>query len=245
MVFLPSVKQLALHMNNPKAPIAVALDLPHLEDVKRIAEHVSPYVRILKIGLQTFYRDGRMALDLAKETGCELFLDVKLHDIPNTVAGACKSLSKFEPDYLTVHASGGIEMMKRAVSELPHTKITAVTVLTSLSKNDLAQWSGSSIEEYASKLAESALTAGVGAIVCSGHEVESIRAIVGDTVEIIVPGIRNQSEKLDDQERTMSLSEAIQRGSDIVVIGRPITAADDPRTAAMQFANEYWSNYEK
>ena len=232
-------------MNNPKAPIAVALDLPLFEEVKRIAEDVSPYVRILKIGMQTFYRDGSKSLNLAKENGSELFLDLKLHDIPNTVAGACKSLAKFEPNYLTVHASGGIEMMKRAVSELPLTKITAVTVLTSLSKSDIAQWSNVSIEEYASKLAESALTAGVGAIVCSGHEVEIIRAIVGDTIEIIVPGIRNQSEKLDDQERTMSLSEAMQRGSNIVVIGRPITAADDPRTAAMQFANEYWSTYEK
>lgn len=232
-------------MTNSKAPIAVALDLPHFEEVKRVAEHVSPYVKILKIGLQTFYRDGSKSLDLAKETGCELFLDLKLHDIPNTVAGACRSLSKFEPKYLTVHASGGIEMMKRAVSELPLTKITAVTVLTSLSKSDIAHWTIVSIEEYASKLAESALTAGVGAIVCSGHEVEIIRAIVGDAIEIIVPGIRNQSEKLDDQERTMSLSEAIQRGANIAVIGRPITAADNPRTAAMQFANEYWSIHEK
>lgn len=232
-------------MAKPKAPIAVALDLPQFEEVERIARAVSPYVRILKIGLQTFYRDGSKSLELVRETGCELFLDLKLHDIPNTVAGACKSLAKFAPKYLTVHASGGIEMMKRAVQELPESKITAVTVLTSLSQKDIAELSGNSIERYAGSLAQSALTAGVGAIVCSGHEVETIRAIVGDSIEIIVPGIRNQSEKSDDQERTMLLSEAMHRGSNIVVIGRPITAAKDPQDAAMQFADEYWSMNEK
>lgn len=232
-------------MIETKAPIAVALDVAKFEDVERISREVSPYLRILKIGLQTFYRDGQKALDIVREVGCELFLDLKLHDIPNTIRGACKSLAKYSPEYLTVHASGGIEMMKAAVEELHGSKITAVTVLTSLSHSDIHAYSERTIDDIASALAESALNAGVGAIVCSGFEVEKIRSIVGDSIEIIVPGIRNPGVKSDDQQRTMTLSQAMQAGSDIVVIGRPITASDNAANSAREFADEYWSIHGK
>lgn len=232
-------------MNNVKAPIAVALDLSSFAEIERVARSVSPFVSILKVGLQTFYRDGIKATELVRELGCGLFLDLKLHDIPNTVKGACESLAPLRPDYLTVHASGGVAMMKAAVEALPHTKITAVTALTSLAEKDVSAWGDISIGNFANALAESAVEANVGAIVCSGHEVENIRRIVGSEIEIIVPGIRSALAAGDDQQRTMTLTEAMNAGASIAVIGRPITSADDPRSAAEKFQEEFRSIHAK
>lgn len=227
-------------MSNNKAPIAVALDVDTFADIKRIATQVSPYVRILKIGLQTYYRDGQRAIDLVRELECELFLDLKLHDIPNTVKGACKSLSPLQPEFLTVHASGGHDMIAAAVAELPHTNITAVTALTSLTQSDVQAWGDISIDRFAYALAQTASDAGARAIVCSGHEVAGIRSLIGASMNIIVPGIRNETSTADDQQRTMTLTKAMQVGADTVVIGRPITHAADPALAAQQFAEEFW-----
>lgn len=232
-------------MSNRKASIAVALDLETFSDLKRIATLVSPYVKILKIGLQTYYRDGQKAIDLVRELECELFLDLKLHDIPNTVRGACKSLSRLHPEYLTVHASGGHDMIQAAVLELPSTKVTAVTALTSLSQSDVDAWGEVSINRFANALAKTAFEAGARAIVCSGHEVAGIRSLVGSSMNMIVPGIRHESAAVDDQQRTMTLTKALQAGADIVVIGRPITYAEDPAIAAQQFAEEFWEFDEK
>lgn len=232
-------------MDSRKAPVAVALDLDTFTDIKRIATLVSPYVKILKIGLQTYYRDGQKAIDLVRELDCELFLDLKLHDIPNTVKGACKSLSPLEPEYLTVHAAGGYDMIQAAVTELPTTKITAVTALTSLSQSDVDAWGEVSLDKFANALAQTAHEAGARAIVCSGHEVAGIRSLVGSTMNIIVPGIRHESAAADDQQRTMTLTKAMQKGANIVVIGRPITHAEDPALAAQAFAEEFWVFDEK
>lgn len=228
-------------MNSRKAPIAVALDLETFSDIQRIATAVSPYVNILKIGLQTYYRDGEKAIDLVRDLDCELFLDLKLHDIPNTVKGACKSLQRFQPEYLTVHASGGRDMVHAAVNEMLSTKITAVTALTSLSQVDLDAWGKISLAHFAEALAQTASEAGARAIVCSGHEIAGIRASVGPALSIVVPGIRNASAAVDDQQRTMTLSKAIHQGADVVVIGRPITHAADPAHMAQQFAQEFWA----
>lgn len=228
-------------MNDQKAAIAVALDLPTFQEIERTASAVSPFVRILKIGLQTYYRDGQRAIDLVRELQCELFLDLKLHDIPNTVRGACQSLAHIEPDYLTVHASGGVEMMKSAVAELPSTKITAVTALTSLSESDIRHWGEISIDSFTKALTQSSVDAGARAIVCSGHEVKKIRSIVGTEMHIVVPGIRQMGDANDDQQRTMTLTNAMQSGADVLVIGRPITHATSPKASAEAFADEYWA----
>jgi orotidine-5'-phosphate decarboxylase len=226
-------------MDNQKAPIAIALDLESFEEIERIARLVSPYARILKVGMQTYFRDGQKAIDLVRELDCELFLDLKLHDIPNTVKGACKSLAPIAPDYLTVHAAGGKAMLEAAVEALPQTKITAVTALTSLTNEDIASWGQISIESFSSALAECASMTGVGAIVCSGFEVKKIRTIVGGSLQTIVPGIRQSDSASDDQKRTMTLTDAMLAGADVVVIGRPITHHRDPAIAAAAFSDEF------
>lgn len=220
-----------------KAPIAVALDAPDLETVKEWASAVAPAVDVLKIGLEVYLRDGSAAVDVVKQTDCKLFLDLKLHDIPNTVKGAAQSVARLAPDFLTVHASGGQAMISAAAKALPETKITAVTVLTSLSPNDLLEIGfEKSAEELAVRMAKMAVEAGARAIVCSPHEVASIRASVPIDITLITPGVRPAGADLGDQSRVATPQEAIASGANIVVIGRPITAAADIHKAAMEIA---------
>lgn len=220
-----------------KAPIAVALDAPDLETVKEWASAVAPAVDVLKIGLEVYLRDGSAAVDVVKQTDCKLFLDLKLHDIPNTVKGAAQSVARLAPDFLTVHASGGQAMISAAAKALPETKITAVTVLTSLSPKDLLEIGfEKSAEELAVGMAKMAVDAGARAIVCSPHEVASIRASVPSDITLITPGVRPAGADLGDQSRVATPQEAIASGANIVVIGRPITAAADIHKAAMEIA---------
>ena len=222
-----------------RAPIAVALDAPDLATLRRWADAAAPAVQCLKVGLEVFYRDGRSAIDVVRETDCALFLDVKLHDIPATVAGAAGALRDVRPDYLTVHASGGPQMIEAAVLALPDTAITAVTVLTSLDENLLHRmgWQGSA-SSIATALAEQAVNAGARAIVCSPQEVRAIRSVVPSDITLITPGVRPVGAELGDQRRVATPQEALAAGADLLVIGRPITGQDDVGAAAIRLAKE-------
>jgi len=221
-----------------KAPIAVALDAPNLLTVQEWATAVGPHVQVVKVGLEVFLRDGAASVITARQaSGCEIFLDLKLHDIPATVGGAAESISILNPKYLTVHASGGTEMIKAAVDAVPDTLITAVTILTSLSQEQLSQlgWMGSA-KDIACRLAAQSVAAGARAIVCSPQEVAAVRAEVGNAAVLITPGVRPIGSAAGDQKRIATPLQALADGADLLVIGRPITSAPDIKYAASQIA---------
>lgn len=221
-----------------KAPIAVALDAPSLDVAKVWAAAVAPHVQVVKVGLEVFLRDGHQAVHVAREASdCDIFLDLKLHDIPATVAGAARSIASLAPRFLTVHASGGPDMVKAAADALPDTFITAVTVLTSLSQEQLTamRWDGSAAEIVAT-LAQQSVAAGARAIVCSPQEVAAVREAVGAGVTLITPGVRPVGADAGDQQRIATPEQAIADGADILVIGRPITGASDIGAAAQSIA---------
>ena len=223
-----------------KAPIAVALDAPDLETAKTWAKEVSPYVSTLKIGLETYLRDGKKSIEQIKEiSNCDLFLDLKLHDIPATVAGACRSIADLNPKYLTVHASGGSEMINEAAKTLPNTLIVAVTILTSIDEKNLLEIGfKNSSKESAVNLAKLAVAAGARAIVCSPQEVAEIRKIVDSSIVLITPGIRPQGSSSNDQQRIATPQEALLNGANLLVIGRPITGSDNVGEAAKRISEE-------
>lgn len=218
-----------------KAPIAVALDGPDLTTISAWSMAVAPHVSTLKVGLETYLRDGEAAIDAVRKTDCGLFLDLKLHDIPNTVAGAAKSVVRYRPQFLTVHALGGGEMVAAAVRELPETRVTAVTILTSMDEAALRSIGiHDSALEAAVRLARLSVDAGARAIVCSPQEVAAIRAAVPREIVLITPGVRPVGADAGDQKRIATPQQAIADGADIVVIGRPITGAPDPARAAAE-----------
>ena len=223
-----------------KAPIAVAIDAPDLETAKMWAKEVSPYVSTLKIGLETYLRDGKKSIEQIKEiSNCDLFLDLKLHDIPATVAGACRSVADLNPKYLTVHASGGSEMINEAAKTLPNTLIVAVTILTSIDEKNLQEIGfKNSSKESAVNLAKLAVAAGARAIVCSPQEVAEIRKIVDSSIVLITPGIRPQGSSSNDQQRIATPQEALLNGANLLVIGRPITGSDNVGEAAKRISEE-------
>jgi orotidine-5'-phosphate decarboxylase len=222
-----------------RAPVAVALDGPDLATITSWAAAAGPYVSTMKVGLETFLRDGAAAVHGAREAsgGRDVFLDLKLHDIPNTVAGAARSVAHLVPAYLTVHATGGSAMIRAAVQELPGTRVTAVTVLTSMSEDDLTAVGllGPSIDAVR-RLAALSVAAGARAIVCSPQEVAAVRAEVGDGIVLITPGVRPAGASVGDQARVATPEQAIADGADLLVIGRPITAAPDVAAAAAAIA---------
>jgi orotidine-5'-phosphate decarboxylase len=221
------------------APIAIALDSCEIEDLREWIAQTREIVSTLKIGLETFYRIGADAIDLVRESGCDLFLDVKLHDIPNTVAGAAAALARYSPKYLTVHASGGPEMVRAACAALPETYITAVTVLTSLDDQILREVGiCTPAQETVLRQAASAVEAGARAIVCSPHEVARVRSEVGADIVLITPGVRPAGAAPDDQKRVMTPFEALSAGADLLVIGRPVTGAVNIYSAALAIAQE-------
>jgi orotidine-5'-phosphate decarboxylase len=221
-----------------KAPIAVALDAPDVETAARWAQAFTPYVSVVKIGLELFCRTGPSVVETVRGgTGVALFLDLKLHDIPNTVAGAARSVARLKPTYLTVHASGGADMVRAAVEAAPDVTIAAVTVLTSLDDASLASIGlAGPPSDAVRRLAALAVGAGAGALVCSPHEVALVRAEVGPDVVLITPGVRPAGADVQDQARVATPREALRNGADLLVIGRPITAAKDPGAAAASIA---------
>ena len=224
------------------APIAVALDAQEIELLREWAWQTQDVVSTLKIGLETFYRNGADAIEVVRESGCDLFLDVKLHDIPNTVAGAAAALSRYAPKYLTVHASGGPEMVRAACEELPETLVAAVTVLTSLDDQSLAEvGSCTPAQDTVLRQAALAVAAGARAIVCSPREVARVRAEVGSGIILITPGVRPAGSAPGDQKRVMTPVEALDCGADLLVIGRPITGSPNLKQAADAIAREIGS----
>ena len=218
-------------------PIAVALDTTDLETAVAWAAAAGPHVSTVKVGLELFLRHGHDAVVKCREAsgGRDVFLDLKLHDIPNTVAGAARSVAELAPDYLTVHASGGPEMVRAAVEALPTTRVAGVTVLTSLTAEQLAAvgFTGSP-RDVVRRLAVLAVEGGARALVCSPLEVADVRREVGPDVRLITPGVRPASSGrvADDQARVATPQQALADGADLLVIGRPITGATDVARAA-------------
>ena len=221
-----------------KAPIAVALDAPDAETAARWAQAVTPHVAVVKVGLELFCRTGPSIVQSVRgASGTGLFLDLKLHDIPNTVAGAARSVARLKPTYLTVHAVGGAAMVRAAVEAVPDVAIAAVTVLTSADDATLADvgLAGPSLDAVR-RLSVLSVGAGARALVCSPQEVAAVRAEVGPDIVLITPGVRPAGAAADDQARVATPEQALADGADLLVIGRPITGAADPGAAAARIA---------
>jgi orotidine-5'-phosphate decarboxylase len=218
-------------------PIFVAIDTPELDHAKAIADAVRGYAGGVKLGLEFFSAQGPEGVRQIAALGLPIFLDLKLHDIPNTVAKAVHALAPLEPAILTVHATGGHEMLWEAKRAAPAgTKIVAVTLLTSLDSGDLSDLGiGRSPADQVARLAWMARDAGVDGIVCSGAEVAQARAAWNDGF-FVVPGIRPAGAAIGDQKRVVTPAHALEDGASVLVIGRPITGAADPRQAIMDIA---------
>lgn len=220
-----------------KGPIVLAVDTPDLATAIEWVKATQDSVSVYKLGLEFFLTFGSDGVKAIKDvTDSEIFLDLKLHDIPHTVSGATKAVAHLSPKYLTVHASGGPAMIKAAVDAVPQTHITGVTILTSLSEDDvsLIGYRANALQS-AVDLAVLATRAGARAIVCSPLEISAIRAAVGDQPIIITPGVRPSDSTLsDDQVRTMTPRAAIEAGASLVVIGRPITQSWSQGAHAMR-----------
>jgi orotidine-5'-phosphate decarboxylase len=221
-----------------RAPIAVALDAPDLDTAAEWAAQVTPHVSTLKIGLELYLRYGpEVVASVRGARGVDVFLDLKLHDIPATVGGAARGVAKLRPDFLTVHAAAGPAAIKAAVQALPETNIVGVTVLTSLDDADLVDIGlAGPVTEAACRLATLAVNAGARGLVCSPREVAAVRAEVGPDITLITPGIRPVGQANDDQARVATPQQALRDGADLLVIGRPITTAADPGAAAAAVA---------
>lgn len=208
-----------------KSPIILALDTKDLDTAKKWIETTNGSIDIYKFGLEFYLKFGAAGLkELSSAGDFEVFLDLKLHDIPNTVALSIKSVSDLAPKFLTVHASGGGAMIKAASEAGPDISITAVTILTSLSDSDLVDIGFAKDTKSSAKvLAKLAVSNGARSIVCSPFEASEIRAIVGNEIEIITPGVRPPGSDLGDQKRVMTPKEAITAGANYIVVGRPIT----------------------
>jgi orotidine-5'-phosphate decarboxylase len=209
-----------------KAPIVLAVDTPELETAIAWVKATQDHVSVFKLGLEFFLTFGSEGVKAIQgETDSDIFLDLKLHDIPHTVRGAAKAVARLAPKFLTVHASGGESMIKAAVDALPNTKVTGVTILTSLSEADIAEvgFKATALQS-AVQLSKVAINAGAAAIVCSPLEISAVRQQVGVAPVIITPGVRpTDMVGSDDQQRTMTPQDAIAAGANLVVIGRPIT----------------------
>lgn len=223
------------------APIALALDAGDLDTACAWANAVDGVFSHVKVGLETYLRDGALGIAEIRAAApqCALFLDLKLHDIPNTMAGAARSVAQLQPDLLTVHAAAGAAGIDAVAQALPDTKVAAVTVLTSLSALDLTELGISGTPEQAvMRWARLAVDAGARALVSSAQEVSTLRALLGTQPVLITPGIRPSGADHGDQARVVTPAEAIAAGSSLLVVGRPVTAAQDPRAAARAIASE-------
>ncbi len=219
-----------------RAPIILAVDTSDFDTAIAWIEATKDSVSVYKLGLEFYLNFGSEGVSkVISQTGVQIFLDLKLHDIPHTVAGAAKAIAKLQPKFLTVHASGGAAMIKAAADAVPDVAVTAVTILTSISEEELFEIGyASPALESAVALANLAVDAGAKAIVCSPLETAAIRSAVGEKPIIITPGVRPLSEMGgDDQVRTMTPADAIAAGANYVVIGRPITRAWADGASAM------------
>lgn len=224
-------------------PVFVALDTPDLDNALSLARSVKPYVGGLKVGLEFITALGPDAIRRVGEIGLPVFADVKFHDIPNTVAGAARAIAGLGVAMFNVHASGGEAMMRAAADAIapwtPRPLLIAVTVLTSLDDAVLESvGQRTPASEQVGRLAALVKKSGLDGVVCSAHELATVRAACGPDFLTIVPGIRPAGAAVGDQKRVMTPKQAVAAGADILVIGRPITAAPDPSEAAKAIAVE-------
>jgi orotidine-5'-phosphate decarboxylase len=223
-------------------PIIVALDVPTAEAALKLAGQLAPVAGGFKIGSELFTAAGPDIVSRVRERGALVFLDLKFHDIPNTVAKAVASAVRLDVQMLTVHTSGGFEMLKAAERSAQEASeklgrqpplVLGVTVLTNLDAGALKEVGlDASVEDQVRRLAAVAVRAGVRGLVCSPLETASLRQTIPSTMQLVTPGVRTGAEKADDQKRTLTPREAMAAGANWLVIGRPIYAAPDPRAAA-------------
>jgi orotidine-5'-phosphate decarboxylase len=223
-------------------PIIVALDVPAKEAALKLAEEVTPAVGGFKIGSELFTSAGPDIVRRIRERGALVFLDLKFHDIPNTVAKAVASAVRLDVQMLTIHTSGGLEMMRAAEAAAQQTAnqagrnaplVLGVTVLTSADSHTLAEIGcETKVGAQVERLANLAVQAGLRGLVCSPLEIADLRQILPAHIQLVTPGIRTGAEKADDQKRTLTPREAMDAGANWLVIGRPIYAAENPRAAA-------------
>ena len=219
------------------SPIYVAIDTPDLDRAKAIASRVHHHVGGIKLGLEFFMANGRAGVHEMAEIGLPIFLDLKFHDIPNTVGKAVQALRPLEPAIITVHAAGGRAMMEDAKAAAPKgTKVVAVTVLTSLDGNDLGSIGlDSDPHAQVTRLTALARDAGLDGVVCSGNEVAAAKAIWPEGF-FVVPGVRPAGADVGDQKRVVTPAQALADGASVLVIGRPITGAAWPGRAMLEIA---------
>jgi len=226
--------------------LIVALDYPSWEEAEKLVRRL-PEVHLFKVGLELYLASGGQAVSKLKELGKEVFLDLKFHDIPNTVGRACRQAVEQGAAIFNLHASGGREMMQQGVKaareraaelgvSLP--LVIAVTVLTSLDQQALQEIGLEDVEKTVINFAKLAEETGMDGVVASSKEITLIRKYCGEDFKIICPGIRPEWAAVNDQKRIMTPREAISLGADFLVVGRPITAADDPRQAALRVLEE-------
>ncbi len=222
---------------DPRDRLIVALDLPSRDVALAMAETLGDAVLWYKVGLELYLAEGAGIVRELTALGKRVFLDLKLHDIPNTVAGAVRSAAQTGASMLTLHGAGGPAMLKAAVDAarlLPYSpRLLAVTVLTSMDTAELARIGIShTVEEQVHTLAKMALDCGVDGLVCSPLEVQALREMGGPGPTLVVPGIRSTTDVLSDQRRTASAADAVERGASMIVVGRPILQALNPADAA-------------
>ncbi|MGD8556427.1 MAG: orotidine-5'-phosphate decarboxylase [Chromatiales bacterium] len=217
-----------------KSPVIVALDYPEFAMATAMLDRLDPAMTRVKVGKEMFTRFGPAMVEACMQRGFEVFLDLKFHDIPNTVAGACRSAADLGVWMMNVHASGGRRMMEAAAEAIQSSsaKLIGVTILTSLSQEEIAEigYSGTP-EENVSRLAALAKASGLDGIVCSPREAARIRAELGPDFDLVTPGVRPAGSDTGDQRRVMTPRDALDAGATSLVIGRPITGAPDPQRA--------------
>ncbi len=223
--------------------VAFALDYPTLLEAQQGAALVAPEIGVLKVGLELFVREGPRSLDIGRQHSRPIFLDLKLCDIPETVERAVQNAAALGVRYLTIHACGGRTMLERAAraaarSTTPLT-LLAVTVLTSLDQSDLTSLGiEGTPSEHVLRLARLAIDSGVTGFVTSPHEVASLRAAVGPSAFLVTPGIRPAGAEAGDQKRVATPTSALADGANLLVVGRPIRDAKDPRAAAASIVRD-------
>jgi orotidine-5'-phosphate decarboxylase len=227
-------------MTKASDKIIVALDVPTRKAALELVGQLREQISFFKVGLQLYTATGPSVVRAILTTGAKVFLDLKLHDIPNTVARAVESAAKLGVHMLTIHLSGGSEMVRAAVAaRRDNVSILGVTVLTSATDKTLSEIGiADKIDNQVLRLAALGVAAGIDGLVASPHETKILRGACGDKIKIVTPGVRPKGSEAGDQKRFMTPREAIVSGADYVVIGRPITAAADPGKTAAKILEE-------
>jgi orotidine-5'-phosphate decarboxylase len=226
----------------PRDRLAVALDLPNEHEALKLVDRLGQTCQWFKVGMELYYAAGNSVVQQLRDRGFNVFLDLKLHDIPNTVAGAVRSATQAGASLLTIHAMGGAAMMSaaaEAASAPGSPRLLAVTILTSMDANELAGIGiTSSPAEQVLRLARLAQASGIDGMVCSAEEVATLRKETAPGTLLVIPGIRPAGSAVEDQKRIATPAQAITHGASMLVVGRPITRAHDPAVAARSILQE-------